>query len=158
MASARLGHNYNNYNEVWLSLLYFRRCAEMFIASIICSVPAYSAVFHIIPQGSDLYIKMQLLFFCLYIFFVILSQSRVYVFDRRRSYYLTLSVVGIMPYTLLSLVCFFALPAKFFSLIFQPSVFFALLGCSKLVSVLLTNLMLYIIVLIYPSLRHSLKR
>ena len=138
-------------------LLYLRRCAEIFITSIICSIPSFMAAFGIIPWQSEAYIKLQLIFFCIFILGIILLQKKVYIFDKRRMYYLTISLVGMIPYTVLSLVCYFAVPAKFYSFVFLPDLFLKLLGFPKIASVLVINLAMYIIVFIYPFMRHALK-
>lgn len=138
-------------------LLYFVRCAEMFITSIVCSIPGFLALFGVVARGSDTYTKMQLVFFCIYVLGIYISQRKVYMYDKRRMYYLTISLVGLLPYTLLSIICCLIAPVRYYSLVFLPDLFFGLLGAPKTVSVLLANLGIYIIVLTYPYLRHLLR-
>lgn len=138
-------------------LLYLRRCADIFIASIICSLPAFAAAFGMISWQSDAYIKLQLIFFCFFIFRFILLQKKVYFFDKRKLYYRTVSLVGMIPYTVLSLVCYFAVPVKIYSLVFLPTLFLQVTGSAGIASILIVNLVMYVLVFIYPFMRRALK-
>ena len=129
----------------------------MLITSIICSIPGYMVLFGMVERGSGTYIKMQLLFFCAFLLGVFISQSRVYVFDKRKEYYLTISLVGLLPYTVLCILCHLFLPAGYFELLFLPDLFLVLLGATRIGSILSVNLAIYVIVLIYPYVRRSLR-
>lgn len=110
-----------------------------------------------ISWQSDAYIKLQLIFFCFFIFRFILLQKKVYFFDKRKLYYRTVSLVGMIPYTVLSLVCYFAVPAKIYSLVFLPTLFLQVTGPEGIASILIVNLVMYALVFIYPFMRRALK-
>ena len=139
-------------------MFYLRRFAESMIISIVCSVPAYLRLIgemsdHTLEEG-----RLQLVFFCIFLVVNFLIQNAVYRYDRRWKYYIALSVLGYLPYTLLNIACYFILPINIYNLFFMPMVFFEWMGASYLVSVIIANVTLYLLALVTPTLRHLLKK